>query len=98
MPWRIARPWRIRSRQLSPDRLRNAAALRADHSSPVTGPARSRRSTSGVRSTRCGTPSTRVVTTVPVTSLARYACLTTSATGLSLVSRNRVPMAIPAAP
>ena len=53
-------------RQLSPDRPRNAAALRADRARPLHRPACSRRSTSGVRSTRCGTPSTRVVTTVPV--------------------------------
>ncbi len=39
-----------------------------------------------------------VDTTVPVTGVARYACFTSSGTLLSAVRRNRVPMAIPAAP
>ena len=73
-PRRMARPSRISSGQVRPDARRKAAALRAERSRPVSrpaAPARSSRSTSGVRSSRCGTPSTRVVTTVPVTSLAR---------------------------
>jgi hypothetical protein len=71
LPRRMARPWRISSGQLSPPARRNAAAFRADRSSPASRPAPSSRSTIGVRSTQCGTPSTRVVTTVPVTSAFR---------------------------
>ncbi len=51
-----------------------------------------------MRTTRCGAPSTRVVTTVPVTGVSRYRAFTESGTVLSCVSRKRVPMAIPAAP
>ena len=40
----------------------------------------------------------RLVTTVPVTGVPKYTSLTVSGTVLSLVRRNRVPMATPAAP
>jgi hypothetical protein len=98
LPRRIERPARHRSSADRPATERKRIALRTDRASVPTGPPRSRRSTSGVRSTRCGTPSTRRVTTVPSRPAARYTFLTASATGLSLVSRNRVPIAIPAAP
>ena len=97
-PRRIARPDRSSSSDDSPESSRNRRALRADRSSVPARPPPSSRSTSGVRSTRCGTPSTRRVTTVPSSPAARYTRLTASATGLSLVSRNRVPIATPAAP
>ena len=97
-PRRIARAARHSSSDDRPETSRKRAAFRADRSSVATRPPRSSRSTSGVRSTRCGTPSTRRVTTVPSSPAARYTRLTASATGLSLVSRNLVPIAIPAAP
>ena len=71
VPRRIARPSRSSAGHPSLDARRNALALRAERTRALTRPARSRRSVSGVRSSRCGTPSARVVTTVPVTSLAR---------------------------
>ena len=55
-------------------------------------------SASWVRRMRCGMPSSTEVTTVSFTVRLRYSALTLSGTRLSLVSRNRVPMAMPAAP
>jgi hypothetical protein len=97
-PRRMARADRSSSVDDSPEISRNRAALRTDRSSEPIRPPPSSRSTSGVLSTRCGTPSTRLVTTVPSSPAARYTRLTGSATGLSAVSRNRVPIAMPAAP
>ena len=79
---RMTRPCRSISRHPIPDTPRNAAAFRADRTSaparrgPLASPAParprpSRWSTIVVRSTRCGTPSTRRVTTVPSRPAAR---------------------------
>src|SRR5205814_1836015 len=86
-PRRISRPCRSISRHPIPDTPRNAAAFRADRTStparrgPLNHlappppcppcPPRSSWSTIVVRSTRCGTPSTRAVTTVPSRPAAR---------------------------
>src|SRR5207249_12094255 len=68
---RMAAPSRTRSRHAAPDSFRKRSALRTARGSNVTGPLASSRSTSSVRSTRWGTPSTRVVTTVSVTDFDR---------------------------
>ncbi|CAM5509020.1 hypothetical protein SVIOM74S_10175 [Streptomyces violarus] len=47
---------------------------------------------------RCGSPSTALVTVTSRTVAARYRAFTASGTVESEVSRNRVPMATPAAP
>ena len=72
-PWalRIARPSRASCSQLIPLSCLNCRVLR------IVGPRRrtvlvsSTSSTNGVRSIRCGMPSTLVVTTVPVRSVSR---------------------------
>ena len=83
LPRRISRPCRSISRHPIPDSPRNAAAFRPDRTSVASPPADptcpahplrprpSSWSTIVVRSTRCGTPSIRVVTTVPSRPAAR---------------------------
>ena len=94
--------------------MRTPSAASEDHDIPLsflksrvrrTVPARRREAFSstrplmkGVRSSRCGIPSALVVTMVPSRPKDRYVCLISSGTALSLVSRKRVPMPIPAAP
>ena len=94
----IARPSATMSRQDEPDIFWNAIACPIDRRSLPSEPPPMSWSASGVRSTRCGTPSSTEVTTVSVTVRFRYSAFTESGTGLSLVSRNRVPIAMPAAP
>ena len=76
----------------------NFCAFCTAASMPLAGLPDSRALTRPVLRTRCGMPSTRVETTVSCSPLARYCCFTESGTSESLVSRNRVPIAMPDAP
>ena len=68
---RIARPSRTMPRHDVPDIFLNAAALRNARGMAMTAFVCSSSSTNSVRSTRWGTPSMRVVTTVSVTLRSR---------------------------
>ena len=98
LPFFIAVPSLASESSESPVSLRNLCALRSERGRLASQLDPSRCSTSSVRMTRWGAPSMRVDTTVPVTGVARYWALTSSGTRLSVVSRKRVPMAIPSAP
>jgi hypothetical protein len=98
-PWaRI--PWAARSSsgQEAPVWRFMASPLSKARSHMPTGPDRSIRSSKGVRTIRCGMPSSLVVRTISSVPAFRYRSLLASGTGLSQVSRKRVPMAIPTAP
>src|SRR3984957_16814592 len=98
LPCRIARPSRIIEAQVICDIFLNFAALPMAAVKPRAREPLSSFSTRPVRNTRCGMPATRVVTTVPSSADCRSRCLTASGTVESEVSRNRVPIATPAAP
>ena len=95
---RIASPSRSRLSIEVPVMERKRHACASERSRAMSTPLCSRPSTTPVRITRCGCPSTLRVTTVPFTSVFRYTLFTASGTVLSLVIRNRVPMAMPLAP
>ncbi|SHS90881.1 Uncharacterised protein [Mycobacteroides abscessus subsp. abscessus] len=71
LPCRIARPSLTMDAHDMPVIFLNLAALRTAAVKPRTREPLSSFSTSSVRSTRCGMPSTRVETTVPARSEAR---------------------------
>ena len=81
-----------------PVSLRKRSAAMAERGKRSSMGERSMRSTTSVRITRCGAPSSAVVTTVSNTDAAVYRSLTAEGTWLSRVSRKRVPMAMPSAP
>ena len=96
--FRIASPSLTKSPSEVLVRWRKPSALASARGRRSSGLARSSRSMTVVRITRCGAPSMLWVTTVSVSVAFRYAALMWSGTVLSLVRRKRVPIAMPAAP
>ena len=97
-PFFMASPSLTRPFHETPVRAWKRTVFTAACASVDTPCERSRASTRAVRRTRCGIPSTLVVTTVSPSPRCRYSAFTDSGTRLSRVSRKRVPMATPAAP